>query len=537
MKTIKPLFFYALMALLISSCGSTSVLPTPIENIDASPLKVSELTEREKQNWGHLDLLKDTIPGMSVDKAYAEIIKGKKGETVIVAVIDSGIDIDHEDLDDVIWINKNEIPNNGKDDDNNGYIDDVHGWNFLGNTYDEQLEYTRLLAKGDIGNPDYARAQREHLEELNKYSGLKSTYDQILQQINLADENISKHLSKKEYSMEEVAAIKTEDQQLQQSIAILNYYVKDLDLESVSNAKKTFNNSLVSINDRLNYHLNKDFKGRKTGDDPDDFSQKIYGNGNVKPVKKSESHGTHVAGIIAAERNNGKGVNGVANNVKIMSIRAVPNGDEYDKDVALAIRYAVDNGAKIINGSFGKYYSPHSDWVRDAIAYAGKKDVLFVHGSGNESLDLDTKNNYPNDQYDNDKEVSSSFINVGALEPKYGSGMVADFSNYGKINVDVMAPGGEIYSTTPENEYDTKGGTSMASPAVAGVAALIRSYYPKLTAAQVKQILMDSGLAVTPKVIVGGNPDDVKPFGALTKSSRMVNAYNALILASKISNK
>lgn len=537
MKTIKPLFFYVLVALLISSCGSTSVLSTPIENIDTSPLKVSELTEREKQNWGHLDLLKDTIPGMSVDKAYAEIIKGKKGKTVIVAVIDSGIDIDHEDLDDVIWANTDEIPNNGKDDDNNGYIDDVHGWNFLGNTYDEQLEYTRLLAKGDIGNPDYARAQREHLEEFNKYSELKSTYDQILQQINLADENISKHLSKKEYSMEEVAAIKTEDQQLQQSIAILNYYVKDLDLDSVSNAKKTFNNSLVSINDRLNYHLNKDFKGRKTDDDPDDFSQKIYGNGNVKPVKKSESHGTHVAGIIAAERNNGKGVNGVANNVKIMSIRAVPNGDEYDKDVALAIRYAVDNGAKIINGSFGKYYSPHSDWVRDAIAYAGKKDVLFVHGSGNESLDLDTKNNYPNDQYDNGKEVSSSFINVGALEPKYGSGMVADFSNYGKINVDVMAPGGEIYSTTPENEYDTKGGTSMASPAVAGVAALIRSYYPKLTAAQVKQVLMDSGLPVTPKVIVGGNSDDVKPFGSLTKSSRMVNAYNALILASKISNK
>ena len=535
MKTLRTLIATTTLTLLLFSCGGTAeILSTPVENIDSSPLKVSELTKAEKQNWGHLDLVKDTIPGMSVDKAYAEIIKNKKGKSVIVAVIDSGIDIDHEDLDDVIWTNRKEIPNNGKDDDKNGYVDDVHGWNFLGDAYDEQLEYVRILANGDTSNPDYNKAQAEYDKEYQKYTGYKNNYEQTLQQVKVADEGLKKHLNKTSYTKADVNAIKTEDQTIQQYASIAKY-VYSLDMESVNDFIKELNDGLVSINERLNYNLNKDLKGRKTGDNPDDINDKPgYGNGNVKPVKKSESHGTHVAGIIAAERNNGKGANGVANNVKIMSIRAVPNGDEYDKDIALAIRYAVNNGASIINGSFGKYYSPHSDWVRDAIAYAGKKDVLFVNAAGNEGLNLDTKNVYPNDAVGVGPEVSDTFISVGALEPKYGSGMIAGFSNYGKINVDVFAPGAKIYSTTPENEYDTKGGTSMAAPAVAGVAALIRSYYPKLSAAQVKQILMDSGLAVKTKVIVGGDPNNVKPFSDLIKSSKMVNAYNALIMASKI---
>ncbi|MCB0470436.1 MAG: S8 family serine peptidase, partial [Flavobacteriaceae bacterium] len=292
--------------------------------------------------------------------------------------------------------------------------------------------------------------------------------------------------------------------------------------------------SLEQINDRLAYNLNKDFKGRKTGDNPDTMDNKFYGNNNVKPSEKGESHGTHVSGIIAAERGNGKGVDGVANNVKIMAVRAVPNGDEYDKDVALAIRYAVDNGAKVINTSFGKYYSPHSDWVRDAIKYAGDHDVLIVNAAGNESLDIDKKAVYPNDAIGTGPEVADNFITVGALEPKYGSGMVAGFSNYGKINVDIFAPGAKIYSTTPENEYDTKGGTSMASPAVAGVAALIRSYYPKLSAAQVKKVILDSGLPLTTKVVVGGEASDVRAFNGLSKSGKIANVYNALILASEI---
>lgn len=534
MKTIKTITLSAFTALLISSCGGTStVLSTPVESIDNTPLKVLELTEAEKQNWGHLDLIKDTIPGMSVDKAYSEIIKNKKGNTVIVAVIDSGIDIDHEDLNDVIWINEDEIPNNGKDDDKNGYIDDVHGWNFLGDGYYEQLEFVRILASGDTSNPDYNRAQAEYDKEYQKYLGYKTNYEQILQQVTNADEKVAKHLNKEEYTKADVNNIKTEDQALQQAVSVVKY-VYSVDMESVDEFKKEINEGLSEFNDRLNYNLNKNYKGRINGDNPDDMSTKYYGNGNVKPMMKSESHGTHVAGIIAAERNNGKGANGVANNVKIMPVRSTPRGDEYDKDVALAIRYAVDNGASIINTSFGKYYSPHSDWVRDAIAYAGKNDVLIVNASGNDAQDLDKKDVYPNDAVGVGPEVSDTFISVGALEPKYGSSMIAGFSNFGKVNVDVFAPGAKIYSTTPENEYDTKGGTSMAAPAVAGVAALIRSYYPKLGAAQVKQILMDSGLTVKSKVVVGGNTNNVKPFAELAKSGKIVNAYNALIMASQM---
>src|SRR5690606_17436157 len=367
----KPLLLSALSASLIFGCGCASkgVISTPIENIDTMPLKVSELTETQKNTWGHLDLIKDTIPGMSVDKAYDEIIKNKKGKTTIVAVIDSGIDIDHEDLDGVIWTNTKEVPNNGKDDDNNGYVDDIHGWNFLGDAYNEQLEYVRLIASGNTSDPRYADAQKLYNEEIQKYTGYKTQYEQINQQVSGAHEAVSKYLKKSNYTEEEVNAIKTEDASLQQSIAIIKY-VYSLDIDSVEDFKKEITDGLVEINDRLNYNLNTNFKGRKTGDNPDVLNDKPgYGKGNVKPSIKSESHGTHVAGIIAAERNNNLGANGVANNVKIMSIRAVPNGDEYDKDVALAIHYAVDNGAKVINGSFGKSFSPHSDWVRDAIKY------------------------------------------------------------------------------------------------------------------------------------------------------------------------
>ncbi len=536
MKTIKILSISVFATALFYGCGGTAdILSTPVENIDTSPLKVSNLTENEKHTWGHLDLVKDTIPGMSVDKAYTEIIKNRKGKKVIVAVIDTGIDIDHEDLNDVIWTNKKEIPNNGIDDDKNGYVDDIHGWNFLGDGYNEQLEFVRILASGDTSNPEYSRAQAEYDKEYQKYTGYKTNYEQIFEQIKSADDALTKHFSKSDYTKAEVNAIKTEDDALKQAVQIAKYMYSN-GMDSLNDAKKEIENGLENINDHLNYNLNKEFKGRINGDNPDDMSTKFYGNGNVKPVKKTESHGTHVAGIIAAERNNGKGVNGVANNVEIMSIRTVPNGDEYDKDIALAIRYAVDNGAKVINGSFGKYYSPHSDWVRDAIAYAGQNDVIFVNAAGNEGENIDTVNVYPNDSVGVGPEVSNTFITVGALEPKYGSSMIAGFSNYGKVNVDVFAPGAKIYSTTPENEYDTKGGTSMAAPAVAGVAALIRSYFPKLSASQVKQIILDSGLAINTKVIVGGNSNNVKPFADLVKSSKMVNAYNALIMAAKTAN-
>jgi subtilisin family serine protease len=517
---------------LFLGCGATAdILSTPIENIDTSPLKVTDLTEAEAKNWGHLDLINDTIPGMAVDKAYAELIKKKKGKKVIVAVIDSGIDIDHEDLDGVIWTNKGEKPNNGIDDDKNGYVDDVHGWNFLGDAYDEQLEYVRMLASGDTSIPHYNEAKTKYDEDYQLWTGRKTQYDQISQAIKNADETLAKHIGKKDYTVKDVNAIKTEDQNLAQAIQIAQNV--NTNGSSIAEAITEINDGLEQINERLNFHFNKNFSGRKTGDDINNLSDIGYGNGNVKPVKKSESHGTHVAGIIAAERNNGKGANGVANNVEIMSIRVVPNGDEYDKDVALSIRYAVDNGAKVINGSFGKSFSPHADWVRDAIKYASDNDVVFVHAAGNSSENVDVEPNFPDDNV-NFVEVSNTYIRVGSLAPKYGSKMVSGFSNYGKKNVDIFAPGSEIYSTTPENEYDTKGGTSMAAPAVAGIAALVRSQYPNLTAAQVKQVILDSGLPLNNKVVVGGDASNVKAFADLSKSGKIANAFNALIIASKL---
>ncbi|MEH6536833.1 MAG: S8 family peptidase [Psychroserpens sp.] len=534
--TFKPLLYSFFISAILLSCGATTgVLSTPLENIDTSPLKESDLTETEKNSWSHLDLAKDTIPGMSVDKAYKDIIKNKKGQTVIVAVIDSGTDIDHEDLDGVIWTNKNEVPNNGKDDDNNGYIDDIHGWNFVGDGYNEQLEFVRILASGDKSNPRYTEAEAEYNSEYQKYSGYKAQYDQIYEAVASADETFAKHFGKSDYTKKEVLAIKSEDEALGKAKQVAQFIYGN-GMESMADAKKDISEGIIDINDRLNYNLNKDFSGRKTGDNPNDLNDKPgYGNNNPRPSKKTESHGTHVTGIIAAERNNGKGMNGVANNVKIMSIRSTPNGDEYDKDVALAIRYAVDNGAKVINASFGKSYSPHSDWVRNAIKYAAEKDVLFVHAAGNDSKDIDTAKNFPNDAVGTGPEVADNFITVGSLTHNYGSNMVSGFSNYGKVNVDVFAPGSEIYSTTPENEYELKGGTSMAAPNVAGVAALIRSQYPSLTAVQVKKILMDSGLPIKAKVTVGENKD-VKTLSEISTSGRIVNAYNALIMASQIAN-
>ena len=278
-------------------------------------------------------------------------------------------------------------------------------------------------------------------------------------------------------------------------------------LPSIQKGQETLKDELTKLADSYSKGLNPEYSYRTTGDNPNDFNDMPgYGNANVMPSVKSEAHGTHVAGIILAERDNGKGANGVANNAVLMSIRVVPNGDEYDKDVAKGIRYAVDNGANIINGSFGKSFSIHSDWVRDAIKYASDNNVIFVHAAGNSGEDVDVEPNFPDDNTGG-AEVSNTYIRVGALAPKYGSNVVAGFSNYGKKNVDVFAPGAEVYSSTPENEYSTFGGTSMAAPAVAGVAALVWSYYPKLTAAQVKQVILSSGIPVTTNVVVGGNPE------------------------------
>ena len=522
-------------SILVMGCGATALVSTPIESIDSTPLKVSDLTDTEKEHWGHLDLVADTIPGMSVDKAYAEIIKNKKGDKVIVAVLDSGIDLKHEDLVDVLWTNTDEKPGNNKDDDNNGYVDDVHGYNFLGESYNEQLEAARIikLKLGDAATQAKAKALVD--EKYAKAQQEMQRYTQMQQVVTAADAAVKKELGKDAYTKEDLAGIKTEDAAMQQNVGILTQMLTYGD--SVDAVLEQMGQGVTYFTDQVKYNYNVDFDGRKVvGDDPYDITDVGYGNGNPQSASEDESHGTHVAGIIAAKRGNGKGIDGVADNVEIMSVRAVPNGDEYDKDIALGIRYAVDNGAKIINGSFGKGFSPNAEWVYDAIKYAADNDVLFVHAAGNDGLDLDdpTNGNFPNDQTNNGPEISDNVITVGALGPDYGGEMLASFSNFGKINVDVFAPGDAIYSSMPDNDYEFQGGTSMAAPAVAGVAALVRSYYPKLTASQVKHILMESGLAPQAKVVLGGDASKTAKFNEISTSGNIVNAYNALIMASKV---
>ena len=519
-------------ASILMGCGATTIVTTPIENIDTIPLKVSQLTDSQKKSWGHADLITDTIPGMSVDKAYSDIIGNKKGTKVIVAVLDSGIDLKHEDLDDVLWTNKKEKPGNNIDDDNNGFIDDIHGYNLLGESYNEQLEYTRIL-RLKIGDAGFqAKAKAELDKKRPEALANKQQYEQILQAVKNADAAVKKHLDKTDYTKKDLSGIKAESEEMQRNVAILTQMYSYAD--SIPELMENLEDGIKHFTEQLNYHLNVDFDGRKVvGDDPYDLMDTKYGNGNPQNRVEDESHGTHVAGIIAAERNNGLGANGVANNVEIMSIRAVPNGDEYDKDIALGIRYAVDNGAKIINCSFGKSFSPNADWVYDAIKYAASKDVLIVHAAGNDGVDLDNpKNpNYPNDQINNGPEFADNVITVGALDPEYGSEMLASYSNYGAINVDIFAPGTDIYSTIPRNKYEFMPGTSMASPAVAGVAALVRSQYPSLSAPQVKKIILESGLSTKAAVILGGDTSKSSTLDKISKSGKIVNAYNALLMA------
>ncbi|WP_282074945.1 S8 family peptidase [Maribacter aquivivus] len=537
---LKSIFALSIAAVL-TGCGSTKsvggsgLVLTPVENIDATPLKISDLTTSEKNNWGHLDLVTDTIPGMSVDKAYREIIKNRKGTKTIVAVLDSGIDLKHEDLVNVLWTNTKEKAGNGIDDDGNGFIDDIHGYNFLGESYNEQLEYVRMLRLNIGDAATLSKAKTKLDAKFNEALQGKEQYESIYQAVKNADADVKKYLKKDTYTKKDLSTIKATDEAMQRNVAILNQMFGIN--ETIPGVLKDLTNGLKYYTEQLNYNLNKDFNGRESvGDNAYDFTDVDYGNGNPNNRVDDESHGTHVAGIIAAERNNGKGVNGVANNVAIMSIRAVPNGDEYDKDIARGIRYAVDNGARVINGSFGKSFSPNANWVYDAIKYAADNNVLFVHAAGNDGADLDNpiNANFPNDQINNGPEIADNVITVGALNPKYGSELVASYSNYGKINVDIFAPGTDIYSSYPNNEYEYSPGTSMAAPGVAGVAALVMSQYPSLTASQVKKIILQSGLPIKTKVVLGKNTGKSGSLDEISTSGKIANAYNALVLASKV---
>ena len=526
------------IGLLVMGCNSSLVLTAPPINYTNTSPKVAELSDQQSRHWSHLDLQKDTIPGMSVDRAYSELLKKKKGEEVIVAVIDSGIDLDHEDIKDVLWTNPGEKAGDGIDNDGNGYIDDIHGYNFLGESYNEQMEMARIL-RLKIGDEPYQAAAREKLnEKLPEAQAALPQLKQIEAMVTMADNNIKEALGKENYTLADLQNYKPKNTQEQRTVGML-MQVMSMG-EEVPAAIKDLQQGIKYYEAQVNYNLNVDFNGRTpVGDDPYDISDDQYGNGNPDSQYADESHGSHVAGIIAATRNNKKGVDGVASNVKIMSIRAVPNGDEYDKDIALAIRYAADNGAKVINASFGKGFSPNSEWVYDALNYAASKDVLFVHAAGNDGIDLDSpeNQNFPNDRPNGlEADFSDHYLTVGALAPMYGEGMVAVFSNFGKDNVDIFAPGDQIYSSMPDDHYEFQGGTSMAAPAVTGLAAMIRSYFPSLSAAQVKEVIMESGISPAVKVHVGGPEGPEKSFPEISKSGKIANLYNALILASEVAN-
>lgn len=532
MRLIKPIYLSAALAFALTSCGgSKAIIQQPISNVDQLPTRTSSLSEEQLKRWSHLDIQKDTVPGMSVDRAYAELLKGKPlPKKIVVGVIDSGIEIDHDDLKTQVWTNPKEIANNTIDDDANGYIDDIHGWNFLGKSVHENVEMARVVRRGDDGSAQYKRAVKELAKEIQEAKEIQVRADMLLR----ANERLATFLGKKDYTIEDLNAIGSDvSEEISHSKKVIANILNNGRELSWLETYKNYGNS------KLNYHLNVDFNGRElVGDDHTNINDRVYGDNNViGPDRDEAKHGTHVSGIIAQTRHNNLGGDGVASEVaEIMALRAVPDGDEYDKDIALAIRYAADNGAKVINGSFGKYFEENSQWVRDAIQYAESKDVLIVVAAGNDAMDLNIEGGverYPNDNVKMGPEIASNFLVVGALNPEFGKNMVARFSNYGHYDVDVFAPGVKIYATTPHNTYEYLQGTSMASPNVAGVAALIRAYYPQFTAAEVKKIIMDSGVAVNLEVVVG-EKREVRNFNSISTSGKFVNAYNALLLAEKL---
>ena len=538
MNIIKPISMGAFASLLVACGGTSKIASLPLETLEGKniPTQVENPSKDELKTWPHRDLLTTGYPGISLAEAY-KALKGRKAQTVIVGVVDSGVDINHEDLKSIIWTNPKEIPNNGIDDDKNGYVDDVHGWNFLGEINQDNLEYVRILKKGDTSDPDYKRAEEKYDKEFKDANEKIELYSQIKERIAQSDALIQKHLGKKEYTEEDLDKIDASSLQLLGAVRGMKYLLSNG--VSVKETLEELSEGIKHYEDRLKYGLNKEFNPRKVlNDNPDDITDKIYGNNNViGPTAEGALHGTHVAGIIAAVRHNNIGIDGVADHVRIMPVRTVPDGDEYDKDVALALRYAIDNGAKVINTSFGKEFSPHKEWVYDALKYAAEKDVLIVNAAGNDTKNIDVQLTFPDDNIDG-KEFTDTMITVGALNYEYNEKLVAPFSNYGKNNVDLFSPGVQIYATVPENKYKFLDGTSMAAPEVAGVAALIRAYFPKLKAREVKQILMESGLVPTVKeVLVGGRGEEQEAkrmlFSELSKSGKIVNAYNAIILAAK----
>lgn len=495
-------------------------------------------SQKAPLNWYNKSPKGDKTYGTGAEKAY-KLLEGKVPQEVIVAVIDSGVEVDHEDLKNVLWVNKGEIPGNGIDDDGNGYIDDVHGWSFLGGATEdinhEAMEIARMYRneKKYFEGKDVKQLSAADAERYKKFEQLKEDFneeqDALMQQyqgINMLSEYIGrvKAASNGVFSKKTNKAFKPTDPmdiriQKRMKMILVVVGAEELDSQITQGADQ--------IGGLIKYNLMDADSLRRAvvGDDPNDLTNKFYGCNRYEGP--DAMHGTHVSGIIAAERGNGIGIDGVASNAKIMVLRAVPNGDERDKDVANAIIYAADNGAKVINMSFGKYYTPNKEAVDAAILYAKSKDVLLVHAAGNDAKNKDKEDSYPT-RLLSDGTTATNWIEVGASSSfRKGKKILADFSNYGATTVDLFAPGVDIYSTVPDQKYEDASGTSMACPATAGVCAMIRGYFPELTAEEVRDVLMKTVVPYKKKIRIPGT----KSKGTMSNvsiSAGFVNAEKAV---------
>ena len=507
------------------------------------------------ENWFTTSFSTTHAYGMRVDEAYDKLLKGKKGKKVVVAVLDSGVEIDHEDLKDHIWTNPKEIPNNGIDDDHNGYVDDVHGWNFLGgkggkNIDHETLEATRVYREGKakFDGKDEKTIEKSDREAFKNWSKAKEEYEgQVkeaqgsldiikprMEQIGVVLEKYKKKFGTDVVSKDIVDKIADDDADFGKSKKMLS---RIADMGGADAMMKQLKRGLDHYQNSLKYNLNVDYDPRKDiiGDDQNNMDDHNYGNNDYEGP--DASHGTHVSGMIAADRDNKIGIRGVCANCVIMSVRCVPDGDERDKDIANAIRYAVDNGAEVINMSFGKAIPHNKKAVDDAVKYAEKKGVLLVHAAGNESQDKDGELNYPNRYVNNNrKKEFKNWLDIGAMSWHSDEKLPANFSNYGTKTVDVFAPGVDILSTVIDGKYDTFSGTSMASPATAGACGLLLSYYPDLTPEQVREIIMKSAKPIDMKVLKPGTQDKVD-FKTLSITGGVVDFYAACELADKTKGK
>ena len=520
--------------------------PTPSQPA-ATPAAAPASLAEAPRDWQLLDVSSDRVVGVGARRAERELLASKQPKrTVLVAVIDGGVDTAHVGLKANLWTNPKEVAGNGRDDDNNGYADDVHGWNFIGGKDGKEVQYdaleiTRLYARctkategtsaAKLPVPDAAtckRATDEFEKERAENQQLAQQVEQISVVMNRANEILGRAIGDS-LTKAKVTAYQPTSAETQQAKMMW------LRLSDAGITPKELEDAKEQVETKTKYGLNPTYDPRPlVGDDYANTSERRYGNGNV--MGPDARHGTHVAGIIGGVRGTQGGVDGIAPNVKVMMIRTVPDGDERDKDVANAIRYAVDNGAQIINMSFGKGFSPEKAAVDEAVKYADSKGVLMVHAAGNDGENLAEKPSFPTPAYVGGGKPGN-WIEVGASSWKPLDSLAAPFSNYGKAQVDVFAPGVDILSTVPGGGYERESGTSMAAPVVSGVAALLMSYYPTLSAADVKRILLESATRYANQRVVrpGAENGEQVPFGSLSATGGVVNAYAAVKLAEQMS--